>query len=90
MKWRSKDGKQVLDLSKVAYWKYVSKEDNVALNKQYKDLTQRDPGAFFPHFDEVSSIEIYFGGDGPLTFKGDDANEIYTALTKVDETKEIL
>lgn len=82
MKWTSKDGKQELDLSKIAYWKYVSKEDVCELNAECKRQMEekKSTGAFYPYFEEQSELQVYFGGNGSIRFSGEEADDIYNKL----------
>ena len=82
MIWKSKDGKQALDLSKVAYWKYVPKEDWASINQQNK---KSNADVWEQVYEERNTLEIYFGGDGPLTFSGETAEEIYNMLISQPE-----
>ena len=80
MIWKSKDEKQALDLSKVAYWKYVSKD--WAFINQQNGINDPD---WTPIYEEQNILEIYFGGNVPITFYGENADEIYNMLISQKE-----
>lgn len=81
MKWKSKDGKEGLDLDKIGYWKYTSLEDAQAFNAGVKEMQLREPESCFTLLkNERNELEIYMGGDGPLIFTGDEAEEVYKML----------
>lgn len=80
MKWISEDKKSALDLDKIAYWVYSTKEDAKLHNS--KETTN---GLFHFTMDESDCLEVYIGGEGPLTFKGKDAQEIYRLLISQKE-----
>lgn len=79
MKWISKDKKSALDLDKIAYWTYSTKEDAKTHN------TKEVNGTFHFTMEEIDCLEVYISGDGPLTFKGQDAQEIYKLLISQKE-----
>ena len=81
----SKDGKSGLDLDKIGYWKYQSLEEAVLYNRNAMKARKDFEGGFVPLKNEMDELEIYMGGDGPLTFKGEDAVEIYKMLLSCRE-----
>lgn len=81
MKWRSKDNKQELDFDKIGYWAYTSKEDAGVTQRARKN----SEGNFDLVKEETSRLEVYMGGDGPLLFTGEEADEIYNKLISQKE-----
>lgn len=84
--WVSKNGKQSLNLTSIAYWKYRSKEDAIEVNEKAKESV-KDEDEFIYLEEETSTLEVYIGGCGPLIFSDKEADEIYKLLT---EEKQIL
>jgi hypothetical protein len=80
MIWTSKDGKSGLDLDKIGYWKYQSREEAVLYNEDMKKRRESFIGGFIPLKEERDELEVYMGSDGPLTFTEEDAVEIYKML----------
>lgn len=81
MKWFDKYNRQCLDLDKIAYWRYLSKDEAIAYNTAAK-LRMQSPGSFVMLKTEEAALEIHFGGSDSLTFTGSEAEEIYKILTE--------
>ena len=89
MKWVNKTNTESLDLDKIAYWKFYSKKSAIRFNQNIdRQTTEDDDAEFLVKVPERSSLELYFGGDGPITIDGQDADEIYNLL--ITTKKEIL
>ena len=70
-----------LDLDRVGYWTYISALDSILYNKMIDEKIKNGSDmAFYIKKEETNILEIYIGGDSPLLFKGEDANDIYTLL----------
>lgn len=83
--WRNQNNTKRLDLTKVAYSKFISKESIKAANDKIREqIKGSEPGTFFPFQDEKDILEVYISGDGPLTFEGQDALDIYTLLSQMN------
>jgi metal-responsive CopG/Arc/MetJ family transcriptional regulator len=80
MKWISTDKKSALDLDKIAYWVYSTEED-AKLHNRKEEINS----AFHFSMEESDCLEVYIGGEGPLTFKGKEAQEIYKLLSSQKE-----
>lgn len=87
MKWYNSNKTECLDLSKIVYWKYMSKFDAEEYNRSIKYKNPDVYGAFYPILEQCTNLEVYIGNGDPITFKGSDAEEIYKLLTT---TKEVL
>ena len=84
--WRSQDRKRVLDLTKIIYWQFLTKEDaNEENNKYRKSCHSESCGKIMYPDINYNELRIYVGGSYPLIFRGEEADEIYNILQSQKE-----